>query len=128
MVIWVDRPELYAAVAVILVLAVAGMALYQWLFPPLVDKLRTDPRYQAAVSLYMSLLQFEGPTRDDRLSALAVACDQLEKQHDIPAGEARRNLLLLVAPYDRGRSYDLRHEAIAYEQIGANELALSHFE
>jgi hypothetical protein len=125
--IYPDNPEYYVIAGVALVVLVGVVALYQYFFPPAVDRLRTDPRYQAAFTLYTTNLQFENPTRDDRQAALAVAATYLEGE-GVPADEARRNLQLIVAGYDRERSYDLRHEALAYEQLGANELALEYFE
>jgi hypothetical protein len=125
--IFPDHPEYYVIGGLILVAVVGVVALYQYFFPPAVDRLRADPRYQAAFTLYNTNLQFENPTRDDRQAALAVAVTYLENE-GVPADEARRNLQLTVAGYDRERSYDLRHEALAYEQLGAHELALEYFE
>jgi hypothetical protein len=123
-----ESPEVYILIGVVLVLAVAGAALYQRFFPPAAQKLLADQRYRAALSVYTDRLQMEQPTRADRQAALAAASDYLWNEGGVPAEEAGRNLLLVVAGHDRERSYDCRHDALAYEQAGAYEMALDCFE
>src|SRR5262245_47964242 len=126
-IIFHDTPEFWAALGMV-VLAIIGVAIYQWLRPPAVKKVAADGRYQQAMSVYIDNTPREDPSREDRQKALAVATEYLMGEHGIPAEEAGANLLLLVKEYDREQSYELRHEALAYEQAGAYELALDYFE
>jgi tetratricopeptide (TPR) repeat protein len=122
-----DTPEFWIIAAVV-VLVIVGIALFRWLRPPLLQKLLEDARYQQALGVYADSLPHEELTRDNRRQAVAVAIQYLEKEHGIPPDEAGPNVRLVVAEHDRERSYELRHEALAYEQAGAYDLALDYFE
>ncbi len=122
-----DTPEFLVVLAA-LVLLVIGIALYQWLRPPAIKRLLPDGRYQQALAVYAANLGQPEPTPDERRQALAVAAEYLSREHGIAAEEAAANLRVLVAAYDRDQSYELRHEALAYEQAGAFQLALECFE
>jgi hypothetical protein len=122
-----DTPEFWLIAAAVLALIIV-IAVYRWLRPPAAERLIADPRYRQALEVYAGNLQHEDPTYDDRQAALAVAADYLAAEHGVPAEEAEANLRLVAAVYDRERSYELRHEAIAYEQAGAYDQALDYYE
>jgi tetratricopeptide (TPR) repeat protein len=105
-----------------------GVVAYQRLRPPAWERLLRDGRYHQALAVYATNLQHEEPTADDRRQALAAAVEYLTKEHGVAPEEARQNLPLVVARFDRDRSYELRHEAVAYEQAGAYGLALEYYE
>jgi hypothetical protein len=124
-----DSPEVWAVAIGILVVTVIGVAIYQWLRPPATKKLIEDPRYLQALDVYAAGLPGEAePSRQDRQAALAAAVECLAKEHGVAAEEAERGLRLLIAEYDKDRSYELRHQALTYEQAGAYDLALDYFE
>jgi tetratricopeptide (TPR) repeat protein len=126
-IIWQDSPEFWATAAVVVAVIVC-VAVYQCFRPPAWKRLLKDERYYQALSVYAANLRHEEPTRDDRRQALEAAVQYLVSEHGIPAEEARENLRLLVAQYDRDRSYELRNEAVAHEQAGAYGLALEYYE
>jgi hypothetical protein len=107
---------------------VIGVVVYQWLWPSASKKVLDDDRYHQALAVYIDSLRGEEPTRDDRRAALAAATLYLVNQHGIPSADAAQRMLLMVAAYDREQSYELRHEAIAFEEAGDYESALTYFE
>jgi len=127
-----DNPDLILIGVAVVVLAVVGVALYQWIRPPALPKLREDPRYQQALEVYVRGLAHDPlespPTPEERQAALDLAAESLTKEHAVPADEARKNLRLVVAAHDKELSYELRHEALVHEQNGAYDLALDCFE
>jgi hypothetical protein len=122
-----DTPEFWIALAIVLVIVI-GVVIYHVIRPPPVKKLLQDGRYHQALAVYAGNLPPGEPTWEDRHNAFAVAAEYLTNEHGIPAEQAEPNLRLVVAEYDREQSYELRHEAIAYERAGAHELALEYFE
>jgi tetratricopeptide (TPR) repeat protein len=126
-IIWDDSPQFWSAVAIVL-LIVIGVCIYQWLRPPAWQKLFGDRRYHQALSVYGANLARENPTSEERRLVLDAAVEYLTKEQGIPAEEARSNLRLVSARYDRDRSYELRQEAVFYEQAGAYDLALDYYE
>jgi tetratricopeptide (TPR) repeat protein len=126
--IWSDSPEFLAALGLVVALVI-GFAIYQWLRPPAIQKLAGDNRYLEALSVYTANLPTEGePTREDRFRAHVAAAGYLTEQHAIAEAEADANLRVMVAEYDKERSYELRYDALAYEEAGAYDLALDCFE
>ncbi len=127
-----EDPDMILAAVAVLVLLVIGVAVYQWLRPPLLPKLREDSRYQQALEVYARGLPHDPsespPTPEERRVALDLAVEYLTKEHALPAEEARKNLGLVVAAYDKDLSYELRNEALIHEQNGAYDLALDRFE
>jgi tetratricopeptide (TPR) repeat protein len=126
-IIWNDTPEFLAAIGIVVALVI-GVAVYQWLRPPGWQRLLKDGRYHQALAVYAANLQHGDPTADDRRRALAAAVQYLTAEHAVPAEDAAANLRLVVAQYDRDRSYELRNEAVAHEQAGAYGLALEYYE
>lgn len=122
-----DNPERYVIIAGVLILLVLGVMCYQWLFPPRAEVLLKDERYRVSQRLYIDRLSFPDPTSEDRQHALEEAVEMLIIQ-GIPREQAPQDLRHVVAEHDRARSYDVRSEAMAYEQMGAYELALDRFE
>src|SRR4051812_12643538 len=107
-----DTPDFWAAVAIVLLLII-GIVVYQWLRPPAVKKLLADVRYQQAVAVYAAHFQGEDVTADNRARARAAAAEWLTNEHGMPPAEAGKNLRLAAAEFDKERSYEARHEALA---------------
>lgn len=126
-IIWRDTPEFWAALAIVL-LIIVGACIYQWWRPPVWKKLLDDRRYQEALSVYAANLPREEPTAEDRRQAVVAAVEYLTMEHGLSAEEARPNVRVVVARYDRDQSYELRQEAVFYEQAGAYDLALDYYE
>jgi tetratricopeptide (TPR) repeat protein len=125
--IWPDTPEFWGGLAIVLGIIVCVL-VYHVLWPPAWKKLLKDRRYDQGLGVYAEHLRHEDATNDDRRRAFAAAVQYLTNEHGIPPEEAAQNLRLLVAQYDRDRSYDLRNEAVAHEQAGAYGLALEYYE
>jgi tetratricopeptide (TPR) repeat protein len=124
-----EDPMVWLFVIGLLVAGLVGVAVYPWLWPAPIKKLVVDNRYTQAMAIYAgNLPQGTEPTREQRQDALAQAVDYLTHEHNIPSDQAMANLRIMVAEYDNEQSIDLRHEALAYEQAGAYELALEYFE
>ena len=66
--------------------------------------------------------------RSGEATPTQAATEYLANEHGIPAAEARPNLRRVVAEYAREQSYELRNEAVAYEQEGAYDLALDCYQ
>jgi hypothetical protein len=122
-------PETWVGIIVLMVVLVAGVAIYQWIRPPAVQRVMADARYPQAMGVYVGHLPADvEPDWEQRQHAFAAAVEYLTKEHGLPADEAGKNLRVLVGEYNKGRSYELRQEAITYEQAGAYGLALDYFE
>jgi tetratricopeptide (TPR) repeat protein len=123
-----DWPEFWAVVIGIVVVLVIGVVIYQAFWPPASRKLLADDRYQQALSIYAGLLEHEDPTREERQNALAQSAEYLTTEHGIPEAEARSNVRLVVAEHDRDRSYEVRQQAIGYEELGLYDMALDYYQ
>jgi tetratricopeptide (TPR) repeat protein len=122
-------PETWLIVIVGMVVLIAGIAIYQWLRPPAVQRVMADARYPQAMGVYVGHLPADvEPDWEQRQHAFDAAVEYLTKEYGIAADEAGKNLRVLVGEYNKERSYELRQEAITYEQAGAYEMALDHFE
>src|SRR5262245_24419376 len=119
-------PEAWIGVLIVVALLI-GVVLYQRLWPSASQRALEDGRYHQALAVSADNLPGEEPTRDDRRAAVAAATLYLVKEHGIPSAEAAPNMRRVVAAYDREQSYELRHEAIAYEEAGDYESALAYF-
>lgn len=122
-----EDPTVWLFVGLVL-LGALGYAAFRGIWPSAQDRVRGDARYREALRVYAAALPQEVPTREERRQAMAVATEHLTAQHALAAAEADKGLRVLVADLDRARSYDLRHDALAYEQAGAFELALELFD
>ncbi len=122
-----NSPYFWISVLILLAL-VAGVVLWRWLWPPTIEKLGKDVRYHQALAVYIENLPGEDPSREDRRAALAAATLYLVNEHRIPSAEAAAHMQQVVAAYDREESYELRHAAIAYEEAGEYDAALTSFE
>jgi hypothetical protein len=122
------NPEhlLYGLVAVALIVGIA--IIWNRIFPPAIDKLLPDSRYQEALGVYAAKLANTDPSRDDRRAALQEATTYLIDNHDIPARRAKRNMRRMQAFYDREQSDGFRDTAFAYEEAGDYESALLNFQ
>ncbi|MFO0878597.1 MAG: hypothetical protein U0840_14750 [Gemmataceae bacterium] len=110
-------------------LAIVVVALIQWLRPPVIQKLMNDPRYLEAMAIYTSQLPaLEDSTAEQRGAAREQAVLQLTQSHGIPVEEANRNMHIIEGEYLKQRSYELRQEAIAFEQGGLYPMALEQYE
>ena len=111
-----EDPDLILAGVAVVVLLILGVAAYHWIHPPVLPKLREDSRYQQALEVYARGLPRDPaespPAHEERQGALDLAAEYLTKEHAVPADEARKNLGLVVAAYDKDLSYELRHEAL----------------
>ena len=116
--------------AVLALIIAGGIGVVVWtrLFPSAKAKALADKRYQEALAVYAEHLQTDDPTTEDRRTAFAEATMYLVDQHGIPSAEASSNLRLMVAEYDRERSYDLRNDALAYEEAGDYASAAIYYE
>jgi tetratricopeptide (TPR) repeat protein len=122
-------PETWVVAIVVLVVLFIGHVIYQWLRPPVLQKVTADPRYPQAMGVYVGHLPVDAePSWEQRQDAFAAAVEYLTREHGLPAEEAEKGLRVLVGEYNKGLSYDLRHEALTYEQAGAYDLALDYFE
>lgn len=122
-----ESPEVWLVLGIVLLLLIA-FCIYRQIRPPLLQRLLADQRYRQALAIYAGNLPGESPPPEDLEKAFALACDCLIRDLGVPAAEAGPNLRLVVKDYDRARSYDLRHEALAYEEAGAHDLAVEFFE
>jgi hypothetical protein len=122
-----DSPAAWIVIAAVLAL-IAGVVIYQWLRPPAWKKLAQDDRYRHALAVYAEAVGREDQLCDVRRQALDSATEYLVTGHGIPAAEAAPNLRRVVAEYARERSYELRNEAVAYEQEGAYDLAMDLYQ
>lgn len=124
-----DSPEVYLIGLATLVIGIIVVALYQWVRPPLLKTLLNDERYLHALTVYTNHLPTDTePSREQRHDARARAAEYLTREHGIAAVDAERNVRVVVAALDKDRSYELRQDAVTYEQAGAYELALDHYE
>jgi tetratricopeptide (TPR) repeat protein len=126
-----ESPRAWLIIAAFLAIAVAGavgIALYQWLRPPVWKKLVQDERYCQALNVYAEAVQHQDQLCDVRPQALAMGSAYLMTEHGIPAEEAAPNLRCVVAVYARDQSYGLRYEAVAYEQADAYDVALDYYQ
>ena len=122
-----ESPIVWLIIAGLLVCGV-GIGLYQWLRPPAWQKLLQDDRYRQALKIYAATVRQEEAMCDVRRKALAVAIEYLVNDHGIPAAEAESNLRRIVVQYAREQSYELRNEAVAYEQEGSYDQALDCYQ
>ena len=122
-----ESPAVWLLIAAVLALGV-GIAVYQRLRPPAWKKLLQDERYRKALNVYAETIRHEGTLCDVRRKAVAEATDYLATEHGIPATEAEPNLRRIVSQYAREQSYELRQEAVAYEQQGVYEQALDYYQ
>lgn len=97
--------------------------------PARAQRLLQDERQQQALEVYCKFLEsLEEPTLQDRQQALATAVEFLVTQHGLPADKSDANLRLAVSEMDRGQSYELRQEAVEYEQSGNWQEAVQLYE
>jgi hypothetical protein len=122
-----DSPEPWLIVAAIVAVGL-GIAAYQWVRPPAWKKLLQDDRYRKALDVYAEAVGRDDQSAGVRRQALAAGTAYLADECGIPVEEGEPNLLRVVAVYARDQSYELRHEAVAFEQAGAYDMALDCYQ
>jgi hypothetical protein len=92
------------------------------------NRLVKDSRYQLALHVYVQGLPGDSePTGEDKKKAFAAGVEFLQKS-GVPAEKAEPALRLLVGELERGRSYELREQAVEHEQAGEWEQAIDYYE
>jgi tetratricopeptide (TPR) repeat protein len=127
-----DEGWLSLLICLALVIAV-GVAIFVWQYfwPSTRVKVLADERYRQALVVYADKLQREDavePTREERQAAFTEATEFLVREHGIPSAEAAARRHLMVAAYDRDQSYELRNEALGFEEAGAYASAIACYE
>lgn len=124
-----STPFLYRFPAGILTVLgiIAVIVVWVRFFPPAqvrARKLSKDPMYQQAMEVYARIL-VENP--EARAEAQFETVTFLENQ-GVPREKAETNLRLLLAEADRELSYELRNQAVVYEEAGEWESAISLYQ
>ena len=124
-----STPFLYRFPAGILTVLgiIAVIVVWVRFFPPAQTRARRlskDPLYQQAMEVYERILT-EKP--DARADAQAETVTFLENQ-GVPRDKAETNLRLLLAEADRELSYELRNQAVVFEEAGEWDSAISLYQ
>ncbi len=97
--------------------------------PVRTKRLLKDARYQEALRIYSQNLPNEREANaDEKKTAIAAGIAYLQLEHHMTAHKAERDFLLILAEFDRVRSYDLRNQAAMHELEGEWERSIEYYE
>jgi tetratricopeptide (TPR) repeat protein len=112
----------------IVIALVIGAAIYRSA-PMRMKRLLKDNRYQQALQIYSQHLPNDREaTPEEKKSAIAAGIAYLQCEHNIAPKKAETDFLIILAEFDRVRSYDLRNQAAVYEQDQQWERAIDYYE
>ncbi len=126
------KPLAYRIPFASLTAAVIGFAIGVSIYrsaPARTKRLLKDARYQGALQIYSQHLSNEREANaEEKKSAIAAGIAYLQREHHMTAHKAEANFLLILAEFDRVRSYDLRNQAALHEREGEWERSIEYYE